>query len=325
MLAKKRGIYWGPEVVIRTPLLLPSFSSKGFPEVQNILATTSEAIDGEILISAYDLAYNNIKPPFDFAQSIFLDSGGYEASKDVELSEIKHQPYRPEGWTLDQFQQVINDWESKRPTVFVSYDHPHERVTTLEQIERAERTLPPTADNRFREILFKPEAKDADETNVDAIISNIHRVASFDAIGVTEKEIGASLQARMVSIARIRKALNDVGLGNKPIHVFGSLDTVSTPLYFLAGADIFDGLTWLRFAYYKGMTIYRQNFAALELGSQIKSDLVDARCFFSNYQYMREMQLDMRRYITTRSFECFGAHAKMFERIYHDVVGEMEA
>lgn len=324
MLAKKRGIYRGADVVIRTPLLLPSFSSKGFPEVQNILATTKEAIDGEILISAYDVAHGHIKGPFDFAQSIFLDSGGYEASQDVELSEIKHQPYVPADWTLEQFKKVTREWDSKRPTVFVSYDHPNERVTTLEQIERAEQTLP-NGDGRFREILFKPETEEADETNVEAIVGNIHRVATFDAVGVTEKEIGSSLRARLVSVARIRKALDDAGLGNKPIHVFGSLDTISTPLYFIAGADIFDGLTWLRFAYHDGMTIYRQNFAALELGSQIKSDLVDARCFFANYQYMKEIQLDMKRYLTTKSFDSFRHHAELFERAYHDVVGETES
>jgi len=303
-------------------LLLPSFSSKGFPEIQNILATTSEAIDGEILISAYDVAYGHIKPPFDFAQSVFLDSGGYEASEDFELSEIKHQPYCPAEWTLDQFQQVIRDWDSPQPTVFVSYDHPNDRVSTLEQIQRAEETLP-RGYNHFTEILFKPEAQGIYEINVDAILSNIHRVAQFDVIGVTEKEIGASLKTRMISVARIRKALDNAGLVDKPIHIFGSLDTISTPLYFVAGADIFDGLTWLRFAYHRGMTIYRQNFAALELGSQINSDLVDARCFFANYQYMKEMQLEMRRYLTTQSFNSFQYHATLFERSYHDVIGEV--
>lgn len=89
----------------------------------------------------------------------------------------------------------------------------------------------------------------------------------FHALGVTEKELGGNFKERMINIARIRKALNGVGLENMPIHIFGSLDTVSTPLYFVAGADIFDGLTWLRFAYYKGMTIYRQNYARSSLSA----------------------------------------------------------
>ena len=34
-----------------------------------------------MLVSAYDLHYKAIEPPFDFASFLFLDSGGYEASK----------------------------------------------------------------------------------------------------------------------------------------------------------------------------------------------------------------------------------------------------
>lgn len=323
MLAKRRGLYRGSNEVLRTPLLLPSFSSKGFPEVQTILDTTSEVIDGEILVSAYDVFYEHIKEPFDFAQSIFLDSGGYEASQDVELSEIKHRDYEPAAWTLKQYQQVINSWKSTSPTVFVSYDHPNDRVSTADQIDRAENTLP-TSDNYFREILFKPETEDEDETNVTAIIENIHKLKAFDVIGVTEKEIGASLQARMVSIARIRRALNNAGLGNKPIHVFGSLDTISTPLYFVSGADIFDGLTWLRFAYHDGMTIYRQNYGALKHGTQLKSDQVDAHCFFANYQYMKELQLQMKGYLLNQTFDQFKHHSELIERAYHAVMEETE-
>ena len=55
-----------------------------------------------------------------------------------------------------------------------------------------------------------------------------------------------------------------------PIHVFGSLDTVTTPMYFLAGADIFDGLTWLRFAFHGGYTVYKHNYGALKFGVATK-------------------------------------------------------
>ena len=42
--------------VARTPLLLPSFSSKGFPDVKKILKFSEELVDSEMLISAYDKA-----------------------------------------------------------------------------------------------------------------------------------------------------------------------------------------------------------------------------------------------------------------------------
>jgi hypothetical protein len=324
MLAKRRGFYRDGREVIRTPLLLPSFSSKGFPDVQNILQATQEVIDGELLVSAYDLHHKKLTGPFDFAEAIFLDSGGYEAGKDVELSDTQTREYLPASWTLANYQSVITGWQSPRPTVVVSYDHPLERVSVPEQIARAEQTVPRKPDI-FREILFKPSRADVPDTDVDAIVKNIHALAAFDAIGVTEKEIGGSQQTRMGSIARIRRALNDAGLGNKPIHVFGSLDTISTPLYFVAGADIFDGLTWLRFAYFEGLTIYRQNFAAKRFGTQIKSNLVEARCSFENYYYMKKMQLEMRTFLASHSFDSFSHHKELIEGSYRAAVEETEA
>lgn len=324
MLAKRRGLYRDGKEIIRTPLLLPSFSSKGFPEIQNILEATQEAIDGEILVSAYDLRHRALTGPFDFAQAIFLDSGGYEASKDVELSDMRSGDHIPASWTLDDYRAIVESWKSSRPTVVISYDHPDERLPTPEQIDRADQTLP-RRPGIFREILFKPETADENETNIQSIVGNVHRLASFDAVGFTEKEIGGTQQARMANIARTRRALNAAGLGNKPIHVFGSLDTVSTPLYFVAGADIFDGLTWLRFAYHEGMTVYRQNYAALRFGTQIKSTIIDARCCFENYYYIKNMQLEMRNFLTSHSFDNFSYHRQLIEQAYRAVIEETEA
>src|SRR5438876_12306842 len=81
-----------------------------------------------------------------------------------------------------------------------------------------------------------------------------------------------------------------------PIHIFGSLDTVTTPMYFLAGADIFDGLTWLRFVFHDGYTIYKQNYCALELGVRTPSSVIDAKCWHQNYYYMKELEDEMRRF-----------------------------
>ena len=55
MLAARRAIKSGAMEVERTPLLLPSFSSKGFPQVAKILETMSEVISGPILVSQNSL------------------------------------------------------------------------------------------------------------------------------------------------------------------------------------------------------------------------------------------------------------------------------
>uniref|UniRef100_UPI000AA47D31 Cap10 n=1 Tax=Hyphomicrobiales TaxID=356 RepID=UPI000AA47D31 len=331
MLAKRRGFYLDGNEIIRTPLLLPSFSSKGFPEVQEIIEATSDVIDGPCLISAYDLHYGSIKGPYDFAQAIFIDSGGYEASKDVELSDLGTMPHTPAEWSQDDFSRIIGSWQSPTPTVLVSYDHPKDRLPTRAQIERADAMLPKRP-HTFREILFKPERvatggtsepPEVTRVNVSAIVDNIGMMARFDALGITEKEVGGNLKERMVNIARIRRALDKVKLTRMPIHVFGSLDTVTTPLYFLAGADVFDGLTWLRFAYYKGMTIYRQNYAAVELGIDMKAHLVDAKCCFDNYRYMKGLEGEMRGFLK-EGFASFEHHRPLLERACRAVLEETE-
>jgi hypothetical protein len=289
MLAKRRSISLKGNEISRTPLLVPSFSSKGFPQVAKILETSAEFLEGPMLVSAYDLHYGKIKPPFDFGSLIFLDSGGYEASKDADLSDLGDREHKPVPWSQEMHERVLSGWNQHVPTVLISYDHPKERLPVRKQIDRARRLAQPPGPV-LREILLKPETRSQKLVKVESILKHVHALDEFDIIGVTEKEIGSSILERMENIAKLRIALDKAGM-EKPIHLFGSLDTVTTPMYFLAGADIFDGLTWLRFAYREGLTLYKHNYGALKLGIHEKSDLIDARCWFDNYAYLKEIGL----------------------------------
>lgn len=323
MLAKRRELRLDGAAVERTPLLVPSFSSKGFPEVANIVRATSELIDGPALVSAYDLSHGKLDPPFDFATLLFLDSGGYEASKDTELSDLGEREHTPLPWSRAQHDEVLAGWNPAVPTVLISYDHPHERLPIADQIERA-RGLAPNRSSVMREILLKPEKRDQRFLNVEAVLPHVHALAPFQAIGVTEKEIGNSLLARMRNIALLRRGLDKAGL-DIPIHVFGSLDTITTPLYFLAGADIFDGLTWLRFAFHRGFTMYKHNYGALVLGLDTKAHVIDGRCWFSNYYYIKDMELEMRRFLVGQDFGCFQHHGNLFRQAYQSLAEVLEA
>ena len=75
MLAARRAIKLLGHEIERTPLLVPSFSSKGFPQVQKIIEYSSELIDGVTLISAYDLHHNKVSRDLSFPSLLFLDSG----------------------------------------------------------------------------------------------------------------------------------------------------------------------------------------------------------------------------------------------------------
>ena len=310
MLAKRRSLKQNGREIDRTPLLIPSFSSKGFPDIDKIIKYSSELIEGVTLISAYDLHYGKIKPPFDFPSLIFLDSGGYEASKDAELSDFGERERVPKPWSQDMHEAQLADWQPSVPSVLISYDHPKERLPIKAQIERARSygagprgfpaRDPAEAGNRH------PEAfADGRHHQERACASRLRRDRRDG------EEVGNSILNRMKNIAQFRRALDKARL-ETPIHVFGSLDTVTTPMYFLAGADIFDGLTWLRFAFHAGNTVYRHNYGALKFGVATNADVIDGRCWNDNYYYMKDMELEMRRYLTGGDFSVFRYHGDLF-------------
>jgi hypothetical protein len=319
-LAKKRSLKLNGVEFERTPLLVPSFSSKGFSQVREILEFSTELIEGPLLVSAYDLHYNEITPPFDFASLIFLDSGGYEASKDMDLSDYGERDHVPRKWTEADHQAILQNWKPLVPSVLINYDHPKERIPIVEQLERARRTAP-GRENVLHELLLKPESPESTRLNIKSIVQHVHSLSPFDIIGVTEKEIGISMLDRLKNIALLRRALDRAGL-DIPIHVFGSLDTITTPMYFIVGADIFDGLTWLRFAFDEGRTLYKQNYGAL-IALDTKVHVLDGICWNKNYRYLKNLQEEMRRYLGTRSFTSFKHHGEQLQKALESVLEEI--
>jgi len=72
MFARRSKIVLAGQVVAETPLLLPSFSSKGFPQVRGIMNLMAEFITSPILVSAYDIHYRLISDKITFSQLLFL-------------------------------------------------------------------------------------------------------------------------------------------------------------------------------------------------------------------------------------------------------------
>src|SRR3712207_4761631 len=87
-------------------------------------------------------------------------------------------------------------------------------------------------------------------------------LGGFDIVGIAEKELGRDPLERLRTVARFRKRLDEAKI-SAPIHIWGGLDPVMTPLYFFAGAEIFDGVSWLRYAYRNGVAINRDSHSIL--------------------------------------------------------------
>jgi hypothetical protein len=318
MLAERREITT-LQTSIRTPLLVPSFSSKGFPEIRKILDLCLEAaLTDSLMVSAYDVAKGLITLPDVTVDALFVDSGGYESSKDVELSDLGYTIGSPGEWSREDYRETVATLTSPSPVILICYDHPRDRCSIADQINRAKEDFDRVGDFA-RGLLLKPTSSTAYRVDCDEVVRLIHRCIDFDVLGFTEKELGNSLLERMTNVAKVRRALRSAGM-QTPIHVFGGLDPVSSPLYFLVGADIFDGLAWLRFAFVDGSAIYKHNYSALRLGIATKDHLVDAQSWTSNIRYLVNLQLTMGRFLLDHDFSVFESQADFFRSAYETVV-----
>jgi hypothetical protein len=321
-LAAAREIKINGNIIANTPAIVPSFSSKGFPEVDKIITALSETMsETGILISAYDIAKKYIKNLPKYPAYFILDSGGYECSDYRDLSDNNTDNYgyaKHSSWTQNNLKTVLDQWNNTIPTLSVSYDHPKARFDVKTQVENALKQF--QGRNLGKLILIKPNTEDSIRINVNDVITNIREFHQFDVIGFTEKELGYSIFNRMENIAKIRRSLSGVGI-NIPIHIFGSLDTISTPLYFLSGADIFDGLTWLRYYYEDNGAVYMRNASALKYGTIINDIDIPPKIWAENYQYLVKLNLKLKRYIREKSCDVFEQHSKFFQ----DTISELYA
>ncbi len=310
MLARTSNIIHPSGITIQTPLLISSFSSKGFrfikkgkkqnSEAFELVQVTAEALTEAVLLSAYDLNYYypSIKSfrSFSFApQVLFIDSGGYETLEDYDFSEAYRHPAKIKKWNLALYEKILSQWPPYYPAIIVSYDHGSERRMDLrKQISRAEK-LHLKYPTHLIDFLIKP-GKKGSLLDINEIIANISLLKNFQIIGLTEKELGESILERMQNIKKVREALDSVS-NKAPIHIFGNLDPLNSILYFLSGAEIFDGLTWLRFSYYEGKASYDQNIDTIKGRIGQKDILNKKMSMYENIIYMNKLKQQMKSFL----------------------------
>jgi hypothetical protein len=300
-------------IEIPTPILIPSFSSKGFgfdskgrSEMQRVFETASEFLTDALLLSAYDVYYKHVDPPTSAITEItFVDSGGYETSDLLDLSETFVTQLSSNEWDQSKLAEVHASWPEHVPAVFISYDSQSKRLSLSEQINAATRLFA-GAGTHLTALLIKPETTDARYIDIHSIVAGARALKAFDVIGLTEKELGNSFATRMENIAKLRVALDDEHIA-APIHIFGSLDPISVCLYFVAGAEIFDGLTWLKYGYLSGSAVYRHNFAALTIGIHRRDDFVKLKTLQDNLNYLSNLRIQMMRFLNDADFAQLGA------------------
>ena len=252
-------------IEITTPLLVPSFSSKGFAmhdgksELRNVMIFTKEFIYESQLLSAYDIYYVHMLDlsELNSTQLTVIDSGGYETSNNFDLSETRKYDRAKKKWNIDLLNKVLNTWPELYPAIAVSYDAIELKLSIEEQINNALEFFKPKP-QFLSDFLIKPIEIKSNFIDMTEVLKHINQFIEFDIIGVTEKELGDSHFTRMKNIFLLREQLDKNGI-TSPIHVFGALDPISVILYFIMGAEIFDGLSWLKYDYYNCFASYVNN------------------------------------------------------------------
>ena len=324
MFTRKMKLMLDDLVVGTTPMLVPSFSSCADIDVWNTIRSTRKFIRNQILISAYDVQYQHgTIPSLRNLELIFLDSGGYECGKD-DSRLFPSGVVSPREWTREIFERIAIRWPRfprNPPTVIINFDHPNLRKPLDEQIMNA-REFFRKQDGVLREFLIKPETRRSKKLNIDGILSGLPKMKRFDILGFAEKDLGNSVHDRMIAISKIRSSMDEQRI-KKPIHIFGSLDPVTTPLYFISGADIFDGLSWLRFSFHNADAYYTESLGPKIEGIKLSREQIWARTIFKNLNYLIELRNRMERFQQTMDFSIFEDNATFLKKSYEQLMKQI--
>jgi len=293
---------------LHLPCLTPSFSSKGFALVQNqpgetgysevdyALQACGNTLGHSVLLSAYDLHHKLIPSAlsvFDKQRFILLDSGGYELSATPDTTDPTSLPSTPKKFDRKAHYAVLRSIPPEVKLIVTNYDWDMRGQPCSIQISKAEEFFAefPLAIHDF---LLKPINKDL-YICVDNLRQHLNSLKDFKIVGVTEKELGRELKDRLAKLVKLRELLDE--LDDPPaIHVWGGLDPLITPLYFIAGAQIFDGVSWLRYAYINGLATYRDVFSILLTGLDVPIAVAQAAMVRHNLQQLAILENRLTRF-----------------------------
>lgn len=294
------------KIDIETPLLVPSFSSVVLSNIREIHSNLKDHISTASLISAYDLHYGFINEAEIWVSDVvFIDSGNYEVEYLKRVSSKRRRP-----WSLSKYVQLIESLKPLTALAIINFDV---KQSLKSQISRAS-NLFKEFENYASCFLYKPTSNSANFVEISSLIKNITLLEPFDILGIAEKELGNSLLRRCENLLKIRKALNDKDF-NTPIHIFGCFDPLTVVSYFICGADIFDGTSWLKFTFHKNVATYVSNHAFLKGGWSESDNGVQASAYVLNLKELTHLMHYMRRFAREYNFDVLGLETDILKEV----------
>jgi hypothetical protein len=315
LLARSRTITLaGSE--IETPLLIPGISSKAVAPIprrelggrREVVAASVvhtdmliRGIDEALLVSAYDIHHGLVtnhqrfrrhfkSSPYAQLKVLVIDSGWYEKNVGPSSGQWYHEVGPdPQAFEEADYIRLVDSLDLDISAVLVSWDK-HGKY--LDQITAAQEFF--GARPRFTScILLKPQGSRLEHDFKELSDAEAARLKAFGVIGVTEKELGDSILRRLTTLAQLRLRLDEVGV-ESPIHVFGGLDPLLTPLYFAAGAELFDGLAWLRYAFMDGMSISRDTMPIFQRNYEKRLPVAIQHIQIQNLDVLTQLSSDLK-------------------------------
>lgn len=333
MLARRGNLKLPGGSQIELPLLVPSFSSKGFPtygktvrgkkvqvsETTDALGLIGEFLGSSTLISAYDIHHRYLEKPTDFfkrREVVIIDSGGYELAPDFDSTEPSQNDFKRLPFTTEDYEKVLKKLPNSVPLLIANFDWGTRQKPLAHQLEKG-RELFLGHPGRITNFIVKPTKKSRPLLNVAEIRASVKEFQDFDVLGFTEKELGRDLLERLKNLAAIRAEMDRQGV-RIPIHVWGGLDPLVTPLYFFAGAEIFDGVSWLRYAYHQGTAVYRDCYGLLTSGLETKLIQARALAMQNNLMALGKLTTSLQRFVDSggQDFSVFEWHADKLKAAY---------
>jgi queuine/archaeosine tRNA-ribosyltransferase len=233
---RARNIHFGG-----TCFALPTF----FPSVSSVKTNLSpleyiEVLNAvgvrKFLVSAYDMAngkeIETLRALIDDTLSrqtvVLLDSGNYES---YWMRDAK--------WNTTRFHSVLK--ASPWPIAFSFDVFPQPEISNGEYARTVAESC--IQDQSCRDgCAVVPIVHGSSESLPEACVA-LAAILNPLLLAVPERELGDGIFARLATVAKIRRRLNELG-AYYPLHLLGTGNPQSIVVYAAAGADSFDGLEW---------------------------------------------------------------------------------
>lgn len=286
---------------VETPLLVPAFSSTVFAKASDVGQAIEDLklqITVSSLVSAYDIDRGWVKREIEVSDTVIIDSGTYEKRRLENLGcEIE--------WTEDQLVAAIDSLNPLTRVAIVNYDRPG---PILQQLKSA-KVFFEKKPEYLTDFLCKPVVGSS-YLDIESMKKHLDGFADFDALGVTEQELGPSFIEKCKSLGRLRQYLDSEGI-DLPIHVFGCFEPMKTLLLCLMGGDIFDGLSWARYTIRGDSLLYNGSIPIIDEQWSTDDSLIERRSASHNLDQMTDLMFKLRTFSRGNDFSHLGLTQSM--------------